>query len=175
VTDLRLKYIGNAHFVAASHADYQAAVAEFKLGEELVARLTRRRSLRQNNYLHVIIQNAHDSRPEPDPRQPTWEHLKAHILNAVDHCDVKRFAPGSMTREVAETMRGAFYVEYFVDRKTCEIIQKTPRRTRSLTKEEMGALIDRVLNYICRKIVPGTNPEDLRRLAQEAARGGKAA
>jgi hypothetical protein len=163
--DLRLKFISPGHFVTATKADFDAASAEYKPGQEIIARTSSRRSGRQNSYFHVILQNAHASQ-QAGPQQPTWEHLKAHVLNAVGHCDVKRFEARAMTREATQAIRAAFHVEFFVDRKTNEIIMKTPRRTRNLGKEEMGALIDKALDYICREIVPGTDPEDLRAMAK---------
>lgn len=167
--DLRLKFISPGHFVTATNADFNAASAEYSLGQEVIARTSTRRSGRQNNYFHVLIQNAYASQ-QAGPQQPSWEHLKAHVLNAIGHCDQKRFEPEAMTKDAAQAIRTAFYVEFFVDGKTHEIIMKTPRRTRNLSKEAMGDLIDKSIDYICREIVPGADPDDLRAMAKGPGR-----
>jgi hypothetical protein len=164
--DLRLKFVGNGHFVTATMADFEAAGGEYEIGQVLNARTSAKRSNSQNNYFHVIVASVWEHMDHE--RWPSAAHLKAHILNAVGHCDVKRFEPEAMSRAAAQVLRIEAYIEFFVDAKTREIIMKTPRRTRGLNKEEMGAVIDKTLDYISCKLMPGVDPEALRKIARAA-------
>src|SRR5688572_20572617 len=163
--DLRLRYVGDGHFVTATKADFDAAGREYKHGQEIVARTSHKSSMKQGARLHCIIQDAHASQSS-GAIHPTWEHLKAHILNAIGHCDIKRFAPEAMTREASQAIRGAFHVEFFVDARTKEIIMKTPRRTRDMSAEQMAFLIDRVTDYIALEVLPGVNVDDIKGAAK---------
>lgn len=164
--DLRLKFLGNGLFVSATKADFDAAGAEYEIGQVINARTSVKRSNSQNAYFHVVIAAVWEHMDHE--RWPSADHLKAHILNAVGHCDVKRFEPEAMSRTAAQVIRMEHYVEFFVDAKTSEIIMKTPRRTRGLNKEDMGALIDKTLTYISLKLMPGVEPEALGKMARAA-------
>jgi hypothetical protein len=96
------------------------------------------------------------------PKLPSAKHLKAHVLNAIGHCSITRFKPGSLTSEVSFGLRQTFeMVEFFVDRRSKEIVMKVPKQTRNLASEEMSDLIDKADAYLRQHIVPGMKEGEL--------------
>jgi hypothetical protein len=158
--DLRLQYEGGGRFVCQTRHDLSAAEAEYAPGTAVRAQTSEPRSLQQNAYLHAIIGDAFDNQ-RAGPLLPTPEHLKAHVLIGVGHCDVLTFAPGTMTQEAARQLRQRWdTAEFTLRRQSGHIFMKTAKQTRGLSMDEMRDVIDRVIHFICEKIVPGTTPED---------------
>lgn len=169
--DLRLRCEAAGLFRVASKNDFDLA-SEVEVGEMVRAKLFKARTLNQNNLLHALCEAAFDNhRGGPRPEEvPTWRHMKSWLLIEAGHCDVKRFRRGSMTPEVAKHLRQQVDTVHFtVSNKTGEILMKTARRTRNLSRDDMGELIDRVEAIIRAEVVPGVERDQLLNMARSKA------
>lgn len=166
--DLRLKYMGGGTFQTATKLDFELAADEYEQGETVRAKTSHARSVRQNAYFHALVEAAWENQ-RGGPRLPSWRHLKSWLLIRAGHCDVKRFEPEAMTREVAAFLRVAFdTIDVTADAKTGEIIVKVARSVRfgqgGPGHDKMCEVVDRVVALICDPhdgIVPGMDPASI--------------
>lgn len=171
--DLRLRYQGNGRFQAVTKRDLETA-DKIAVGDAVRARISQPRSLPQNSLLHALCEAAWENHqegcPPPPDTVPTWRHMKAWLLIEAGHCDVKIFEKGEMAPDVARYLRQQFDTMAFtLNRKTGQVLMKTARRTRDLSKDDMGELIDRVMGIISSKVVPGVDPQSLFNMARAKA------
>lgn len=169
--DLRLTYEGQGIFRTAFKLDFELASSEFNQGDRVRAQVTKPRSVRQNAYFHALVQKAHENQ-RGGPHFETWEHMKAWLLIRCGWCEEKRFAPHSMTPEVAAWLRQQFeFLAFSVDTHTSEIIVRTAKSIsfKACPADKMGEIMDKSLAIICTEIVPGVDPETIFNMAKEAA------
>lgn len=177
--DLMLRHVGGGKFQTASHIDYHAAVELLEVNELLRAVLTRRRSVRQNNLLHAMIQAAFENQ-RGGPSFDTWEKLKAYLLIEAGHSEERRFSIGKIPHAQAALVCGGFasvirdrheYMAAGIDRQRNEVVMRFAKSVafRNATSDEMQPVVDRVLHKICTEIVPGTSPEALLTMAKARA------
>lgn len=167
--DLRLEYQGGGQFRTANRASFDAC-HQIEPGERLRARLTRKRSVQQNELFHAAIELAFANQ-RGGPMLPSWKHLKGWLLIQVGHCDTYTFEPRAMTPQVAALLRKLFDHVDFTVNKRGEITMRVARSVSfaSTDREEMGRVVDEVLALICAEIMPGTTPETLFQEARRAA------
>lgn len=169
--DLRLRYQGGGTFQTATRLDFDLAEREYAAGDFVRSQQSRPRSVRQNNTFHAMIEVAWENQ-RGGPTLPTWRHLKSHVLIEIEHCDVHRFKPGSLTPEVAAALRKQFdMVDFAQDRVTGDILMRFARSIsfKSVTSDEMSDIFDKAAAYICLRIVPGITPDALVRMARSRA------
>jgi hypothetical protein len=183
----RLIYRGGGSYQTATRLDLELAERTFQAGEECAARVTHKRSVRQNNTFHVMIQYAHDNQ-RAGPLLPSWEHLKKWLLIKAGHYSERRFGIGDarakMTHEqivaIGKMLAHAFrsrddYVAIAYDPKTEEFVERTAKSVRftAAMSDEMKELFGRVAEIICREIIPGTDPEELIEAAKASCGRGR--
>jgi hypothetical protein len=159
--ELRLRYQGEGRFIPASRLDYEMAEGKIERGSSVIAKITKPRSIRQNNYFHALIEYAFENQ-RAGPHLPTWRHLKSWLLIRADWCTVQEFDPGSMSKEMAAWLRRQFDT---VDVTTNgEKIFVKVARSVSFSRADadtFAPVMDKVIALICSEIVPGMKPEDL--------------
>lgn len=179
--DLHLVYLGQGRFSTASKRDLDSASLALMPNERVRARITKKRSVQQNEFFHALVQVAHDNQRSGQPL-PSWRHLKSHLLIRVDHCDEARIdlheCSPSMAAVVAKGMTAELRrrfdtVETSYDRKRHQIVMRFARSVSfsECTRERMGEIVDHVTAIICNEIVPGTTPEQLFTMARDRAKG----
>lgn len=181
----RLTYRGGGTYQTASRFDLELADRTFQAGEECAARITHKRSVRQNNTFHLMIQFAHDNQ-RAGPVLPTWEHLKKWLLIRAGHYDERRFDVGELNEKqavavgkmLAQVLRSRDdYVGVAYDRNTGEIIERTAKsvRFKATLSDDMRELFEQVAIIICQEIIPGTGPADLIEMAKASCKGNRRA
>lgn len=179
MTEMHLRYMGQGQFRAASRVDKDIADEMAAPGAVLVMRPSNKRSHPQNQRFHAIIEAAYDHCL--DDRFPTWRHLKAYILCAVGHCDEYRIALHLVKPDgipiiaggIAEALRGQTHsVVTSYDAHSHELVIRAAKSVsfNSLGAARFGELSDKCVDYICIKICPGMQPEELKRHAKEVTR-----
>lgn len=170
--DLRLTYEGNGVFRAIGKLDHELCANELEQGERVRAKVTRQRSVRQNDFFHALIEAAFENQ-RGGPSLPSWRHLKSWLLIQADHCTVKRFRADAMTPQVAAYLRTLFdTVDFTADDEWIYFkVAKTVafQGPTAPDSEEMGRIVDKVVAIICTEIVPGLKPEEILELAKEKA------
>lgn len=167
--DLRLEHIGQGQFRTRSRLDYELCCTELDDGEHVRAKVTRRRSVQQNEFFHALIEAAWENQ-RGGPPQPTWRHLKGWLLIQVGHCNVKRFDAGAMTPAVASYLRQSFEtVDFTTDGKAITMKVAKSVSFRRCDAAEMAGVVDRVVELICSVIVPGTTPAEIMSAAKTRA------
>jgi hypothetical protein len=183
--DQRLIYRGGGTYQTATRLDLELAEGAFKAGEECAGKITHKRSLRQNNTFHVMIQFAHDNQ-RAGPVLPSWEHLKKWLLIRAGHYSERRFDVGDLTeaqavavgKAMAQALRSRDdYVAIAYSPRTGEFIERTAKSVRftALMSDDMKELFDQVAIIICQEIVPGTDPEELVEMAKASCKGQRRA
>jgi hypothetical protein len=165
MVELRLKYDGGGRFYCTDPYSFSAAEAAYAPGVVVRAQTSEPKSKEQNGYLHAIIGEAWENQSHNTlaPMLPSPEHLKAHILIAVGHEQQTMLPPGAITKEAAQLLRGrpkAPLIEWTQRQGSGHITMHEALTTKGLSMDEMSALIDKVVHYICEKVIPGTTPED---------------
>lgn len=183
--DLRLKYEGGGRFQTATRLDLELAEKTFEAGEECAGKITHKRSVRQNNTFHVMIQFAHDNQ-RAGPVLPSWEHLKQWLLIKAGHYTERRFEVGKLNKIQAETIGKALahflrsndgYVAVAYDPSTGEFIERKAAsvRFKAVMSDDMAVLFDKVADIICREIIPGTDADELVEMAKASCKGNRRA
>lgn len=167
---VKMEVLANGTMRPVNRISFEALTTKFAAGEHVFAKLTRKRSVRQNNLFHALCQAAYDNQ-RAGPTLPSWEHLKGWLLIQAGHCTVTRFAPEELTPRVAAAFRKSFADVDFVRDGTGAILMKQARSVafNETNADEMQAVMNRVVDLICTEIVPGASPEDLLQAAKEAA------
>jgi hypothetical protein len=172
--DLRLRYEGAGRFQTATKLDFDLAAETYSQGDVVRAETTQPRSLRQNNYLHAIIQSAHETQ-SGGPRFGHWKQMRAWLLIEAGYCNEERFKVPGTSRNVATAFgkglaqalrRGERYEAVAYDPKTAEFVIRTPISLKfhgkdALTADEAGELTDRIVAIVCTEIVPGMDPQSI--------------
>jgi len=169
--DQRLIYRGGGTYQTATRFDLELAERTFEHGEEVAAKVTHKRSLRQNNTFHAMCEYAHDNQ-RAGRVLASWRALKAWLLIEAGHHDERRFKVGQLTIKEAKAAGAALayglrargdYVAVAYDPKTWEFIERTAKSVKftATLSDDMRELFDRVVHIICTEIIPGTDPEEL--------------
>jgi len=175
VIEHRLIYRGGGTYQTASRMDLELAERTFHVGEECAGKISHKRSVKQNNTFHVMIQYAHDNQ-RSGPILPSWEHLKKWLLIEAGHYSERRFNLSGLNeaqaviagKALAQCMRSRDdYVAIAYDRHTSELVERTAKSVRftAVMADDMRELFDRVAHIICDQIMPGMEPD---RLVEEA-------
>lgn len=167
--DLRLEHIGDGQFRPRTRLDYELCCEQLERGEHVRAKVTRKRSVQQNEFFHALIEAAYENQ-RGGPQLPTWRHLKSWLLIQAGHCEVKRFDAGAMRPEVAAWLRRTFdTLDFTTDGRS--IFVKTAKSVsfKSADAETMRGVVDRVVEIICMEIVPGAKPDEIISEARERA------
>lgn len=186
--DIKLIYLGEGRFTTATASDLSTAVAGIKPNEALRAKLTRRRSVQQNEFFHALIKAAFDNQ-RAGPQLPTWEHLKAHLLIRVGWCDEVRLPMLGIDEQdvskflgpMAAALRRRYHsVETSYDQRTHECVMRFARSVRfdpvtGASPDEMHQITHDVTAMICAEIVPGCTPDQIFKIAKEAAANNRPA
>lgn len=164
--------MGQGRFQTAQRLDFDLANKEFSSGELARAKIMRPRSVRQNNFLHALIEAAFENQ-RGGPQLPTWRHLKSYLLVSIGHCDeVRTQLPRGTNREEAVrftgSLAGALRRNYdtvwtTLDLKRSEVVMRFAKPTDfgSVDADEIREIVDGVVALICTEIVPGAEPEKL--------------
>ena len=177
--DIQLRYKGQGVFQTAASLDFRLANDELEAGEMVRARVSRLRSVRQNNLFHALIQAAFDNQ-RGGPDLPSWEHLKAWLLIQAEHVNEKRVFVGNLSLKeakaagtaIAAALRGGSdYVAIAYDPNTHEFVERSAKSVsfRKVTSDEMAAIMDKVVEIVCTEIVPGMDPESILNMARSKA------
>lgn len=173
MSDLRLRYEGNGRFQAATHMDFEEALASFSQGDVLNASLSKPRSVSQNRLVHALIEAAHENQ-RAGPRFSSWRVLKGYLIVKSGYCTEKRVAlPNGTQRSAAVAIgkalallmrSGAEYVGVAYDPKTNEMVARYPGSLRmrgqgALGGEEANDVVNHIIDLICEEIVPGADPQ----------------
>jgi hypothetical protein len=165
--ELQLKHLGEGRFQTASRLDFELSSKTFDQGEMVKAVVTKRRSVKQNNFFHALVEAAWDNQ-RGGPMLPTWRHLKSWLLINVGHCTVKEFSAKAMTPDVAAFFRTNFdTVDFSTNGRTIFVkIAKSVSFTKA-EAEIMRKVTDDVVALICSDIVPGITADDLLTMAKQ--------
>lgn len=158
--ELHLIYEGGGRFRSLTKLDLMLASDKFQQGERVLAKCTKPRSGRQNRWFHAMMHDAWDNQTA-GPLFDTSDRLRKWATIQAGHCDVKRFEPAAMTREVAEWLRATYDdIDFSTDGRW--IYAKTAKSIsyRSCDNYVMAAVADKVVDIICEQIVPGTTRAD---------------
>jgi hypothetical protein len=175
--DLRLEYIGNGQFRAATGLDYRLCLDKFQQGDKLKAKVTQPRSVRQNALFHALIQAAYENQ-RGGPRLDSWEKLKAYLLIEAGHTEERRFSIGSISPALAALVCGGFaqvirqrheYMAAGIDTQRNEVVMRFAKSVSfaKCDSPTMGAITDKVVAHICTDIVPGMDPASIMNMARE--------
>ena len=167
----RLIYLGNGRYQTASRSDLENANTTFAAGEHVVARITHKRSVRQNNTFHAMIAYAFENQ-RSGPNLSTAQHLKQWLLIKAGHYSERRFHLGPLLEReaksvgmvVAQMMRSHDdYVGIAYASGTGELIERRAKSVsfKSVMSDDMRELFDRVVHIICEEIMPGVDPDAL--------------
>jgi hypothetical protein len=176
---LHLEYRGSGTFQVRSKRDLELAETNFVRGEPVQAKVTKRRSVRQNALFHALIQAAFDNQ-RGGPILPTWEHLRAHVLIQAGHCDEVRVnlkglpiehVPAVVAPIAAALRRQVDVVETSYDKRTHEMVLRLAKKWRfsATDRDTANAVFAKVLAYLADEIVPGVEPTTLLDMAKDAA------
>lgn len=174
--DLRLEYAGGGQFRCGSKMDFDLCNAALVAGERVRAKVSKVRSVRQNDFFHALIQAAHENQ-RGGPDCPTWLHLKSWLLIEVGHCDEVRIATPGMTETavralvpgiVAALKQRVDNIGVFYDRRGAALIMRFAKSVsfRAVTSDDMKEIVDKVTAIICTTIVPGLDPETIFNMAK---------
>jgi hypothetical protein len=183
--DQRLIYRGGGTYQTATRLDLELAERAFRKDEEVAARLTHKRSVRQNNTFHRLIQYAHENQ-RGGPILPSWEHLKQYLLIRAGHYSERRFTVGRLAMPQAESIGKALahflrandgYVAVAYDPRTGEFVERRAAsvRFRAVVSDDMAVLFDAVANIICQEIIPGADPDELVEMAKASCKSQRRA
>jgi hypothetical protein len=180
--EIRLEYLGNGRFQTLYPTDFDEAAEKLTPGDKLRAQLTHQRSVRQNNYFHALVQQAHENQ-RGGKRLPTWRHLRSHLLICAGHCTEDRVSIKGVPVHLIQPMlvsqakvlrRHTDVLETSFDPKTQEIVYRAAKSWsfRETGSAEAKKVLDRVIAQIVTEIVPGM---DVTRFTREARlrAGGK--
>lgn len=170
--DVRLRYQGNGRFQSHTLVDFKKISEGLEEGDVVRAKLTNARTHTQNNTLHWLAQMAwenHQPGCPPDPELvPTWEHMRSWLLIAAGHCDVEEFKRGEIAPAAAERLRKRYNTVMWTVRGQT-VFMKTARSTSNLSREEFSDLLDRILDVIGTKVIPGVDMDSLKEMAKAKA------
>jgi len=179
--DLKLIYLGEGRFVTATASDLSTAVTGIKANEALRAKMTRRRSVQQNEFFHALIKAAFDNQ-RSGPQLPSWEHLKAWLLIRAGCEEIRLPLVGMAETDVARFLgpmaaalrRRYPSVETAYDQRSHECVMRFARSVRfdpvtGASPDEMHKITHDVTALICTEIVPGCTPDEIFAMAKEAA------
>lgn len=166
--ELQLIYEGGGRFRTATKIDHALAEDKLGAGEMIEAQVGKRRSGKQNRWFHAMVAAAFDNQTT-GPRFDDAERLRKWLLIRADHCDVKQFEPGAITREVARWLRDTYGdIDFSTDNRW--IYAKTARSIAwaNCDHDTMCAVADKVVDVIVEQIVPGTTRQDWEPFINEA-------
>lgn len=178
--DLRLTYDRRAGvFRPGSSLDLRLAADKFSDGEQVRAKLSKRRSCRQNRYFHALVAAAYENQ-RGGPVLPSADHLRAWLLIQVGHCEEVRVPLGDMPERdvvrvvapIAAALRQRFEtVETTYSRSRSEIVMRFAKSVQfdKAEAERMNVIVDRVTAMICTVICPGLDPQAIFDHAKAAA------
>lgn len=165
--EVRLKYRDGGAVEPASHIDWQMLADEFEDGEEIIARLTRPRSNRENRLFHSAIETAwHNQRGGPrfDEEEGGWRKLKAWLLCEAGHCELHEFPPQAISPAVVKVLKDITSSCFWsADRRTGKIRMRRARKItfKDLKSAEFQPVKNAVFEIITSAIVPGITIEQL--------------
>lgn len=157
---INLVYEGNGRFRTASKADLVVASDRFGQGEIIVGRVGKPRSQRQHNWFFAMISAAFENQTS-GPLFDDAERLRKWLLIQAGHCDVKRFPPLAMSKDVAAWLKATRDdIDFSTDgewiyAKTAKSISR-----KSCSGTELSELADKIIDIICEKLVPGSARKD---------------
>lgn len=177
--ELRLEYVGGGRFQSLTKLDFDLCTQDLAQGDRVKARITKPRSVRQNNLLHALIQAAHENQ-RGGPKFETWEHLKAWLLIEAGHCEEIRYSIGRIDPKLAMLVAGGMvaairqrfeFMAAGIDRGRNEVVMRFAKSVsfRQCDSETMAGIMDRVVAHICTDIVPGMDPESILNMAKARA------
>lgn len=178
---LRLTYMGGGRFQTRTRTDFDAAGATFEQGAPVIAKIGQRRSVRQNNLFHALIEAAWSSQ-RGGPRFDHWSGLKKWLLIRAGHCDETRIDLNGMAPAVARTVaagvasalrqsEGGSTVTTSYDTARHQLVLRSARSVRfdKTTAETMNPVVDRIVDIICTEIVPGVAHAEILEQARRMA------
>lgn len=175
--DLRLEYQGGGTFQTRNRLDFDLASKNLRPREHVRAKVTRSRSIRQNDFFHALIEAAHENQHRGRQFE-NWRHLKSWLLIECGHCDEVRISlQGVPSKSVAQIVtpiaavlrQCSHVVMTSYDPAKHEMVLRIARSVAfdKTNSDAMTAIVDRVVSLICTEIVPGADPEDIRKAAKE--------
>lgn len=173
--DVYLIHAGGGALRPASKMDFELITGSVGPNEKVRAKITKRRSVQQNEFFHALIEAAFENQ-RGGPNLPTWRHLKSWLLIKAGWCDVYEFPPDAMTPQVAAILRRVFdTVDFTTDGK--KIWLKVARSVRfhgGADSDEMREIVDQIVEIITTEIVPGVKPDDLLNMARDRVKNSGA-
>lgn len=182
-----LIFDGNGRFHTGSKGDLHLCNERFEPGERVRAKITKKRSTRQNGFFHALIHQGFVNQ-QAGPEFEDEDQMKGWILLKAGWSTEERIGfppdlPGSKKQRVqwmvpfvadlASRQRARHgSVAVAIDPNSEEIVFRYPRSTNfeKCDAEEFGKIVDKAVDLICTVIVPGTSPEELRTMAKGNSR-----
>lgn len=165
--EVNLRYDGGGKFSAASHIDFRFLSDECDPGEQLLARLVRPRSNRENRLFHGVVKSAYDNQrggPLFTEEEGGWLKLRAWLLCEAGHCDLHEFAHGSITEPVIRTLKQVYDHGFWSANRRTGVVRLRIAKSisfRLLKSDDFQPIKNKIFEIICTDIVPGTTPEQL--------------
>lgn len=165
--EMHLKHEGAGRFSPASHVDWKLAMDELEVGETLLARFVRPRSVSENGLFFGAIKSAWDNQrggPLFTEEEGGWERLRAWLLCEAGWCDLHEFAPGSITREAVQVLKQRDQAAFWTVLSESGVIRVRFPKSISFKlckSDEFQPVKRKVFDLLCNVICPGTTPEEL--------------
>lgn len=179
-----LIYKGGGRFVTGTKTAWGIVERTFVADERVRAKITRRRSIRQNNLFHAACQRAFDNQ-QAGEKFGDWQELRDYLLVRVGWVEVERIdfpaLPGSkrqqagimgpfVARLAEEKRRRHRTVVVSIDPKATpmQVVFKYPKSFafEKCDSEEAGEIVNKAFHIICTEIVPGVTVEELMTMAR---------
>jgi hypothetical protein len=176
---LSLSYLGEGRFQTRTNMDYELCMRTYVNGDAIRAKISKSRSVKQNNYFHALVAAAFENQ-RGGPKCETWRHLKAWLLIEAGHCDEVRLPMTNATPASVELIAGGMaralkrHCETLVvtrDRRTNDVVMRFAKSLSfaATDADAAGAVVTRVTEIICDRIVPGVDPMELIDMAKRRA------
>ena len=168
MVELQLIYEGEGRLRTSSRVDLMIVNARFGAGEIIEARVGKKRSMKQHRWFFALVNAAYENqsagRVFDNP-----ERLRKWLLIKAGHCNVKRFDPRAITREVTAWLRATYDdIDFTHDGQW--VYAKTARSIafKEVGAADMAAIADKVVGVIMAEIVPGSTLADWQPFFEEA-------
>jgi len=177
--DLRLEYQGGGKFQTITKRDFETAEGEYAVGERVVSKTHRQRSVSQNNLFHALIEAAFDNQ-RAGPTFANWRQLKGWLLVEAEHSETDEVSLIDPDRKRPLSLRHAsFIVSGFATsirrRLGVEYVRITYRPNRAVALltypkswkfhdtdgDTAGDVMNRVVEIITQVIMPGSTVEEI--------------
>ena len=166
-----LTYDGKGIFSVVSKHGLEQVMETFKAGEVVNAELRRPRSVSQNNLFHALVEAAFDNQ-RTGPKFETWRHLKSWLLIRAGYCDEYHVEDDALSPAMANIFRQRFdFIEIVRVRGDGIVVRFAQSMSFDAMEHEAATdALNKVIEIIADKIVPGVDREELMKMGREEAK-----